>query len=173
MDKGNHGCYLRVRYYFWFRMSADYPEHITVVNFCCQRLSCSLRDHRILELMLVVSILDNLERRDHKHRPQIHPIENVSSEYQMEIGGIPKVGIGPSQTTPYDKNAANSKVAKGAAPLSTYFSPIQILRKEVEGQVPKKVEEFQIVLKLAETGATLELYVGSLISSSWRKGYPN
>jgi hypothetical protein len=86
-------------------MSVDYAERITVVNFCCQRLSRSLRDHRILESMLVVSILENLELRDHKNRHRIHPIDNVSSGYQMPKG-----------------------------------------------------EEFQIVLILAETGATLELY---------------
>jgi hypothetical protein len=52
---------------------------------------------------------------------------------QMAKGGTPKMGLVPSKTT-----KANNKVTKGIASLSTYFSPIQIMRKEVRGWAPRK-----------------------------------
>ncbi len=71
----------------------------------------------------------------------------------MEKGGTPKVGLVPSKTT-----TANKKVVKGVAPLSTYFSPIQIMRKEVLGGQAPKEEEFQLILALPKSGVTLESY---------------
>jgi hypothetical protein len=70
----------------------------------------------------------------------------------MEKSVAPKVGLVPTKTS-----AAKKKGTEGIAPLSSYFSPIQNMRKGVGGRSPKETE-FALVVTLAKTGVTLDPY---------------